>query len=120
MSNYEFACTSRIHAQVYLLDGYVQSITYGCHSSEYLLKSVPTLLQKNLAGNWTLYDDGRGKTTYATWQYVNNEGVTIAYSLLYNYPDRNGWYRLLVATTDWDRYLAGRGQSSRPADLSSL
>jgi hypothetical protein len=120
---YNFRVSQKLFAQVYLLDGTVNSIAYCSRDGKFLLNSVRDLLQKNIPGTWTLYDDQRGKQTLATWNYLAGDtGEVMAYALLWNYPDQHGFYKLQVSTKFWDNYLTGRGGNHNQdvTDSSSL
>jgi hypothetical protein len=121
---YNFRINAKLFAQVYLLnDGAVHSIAYCSKDGKYLVNNVRQLLQKNLSGTWTLYDDGRGKDTFATWQYLAGDtGEMLAYSLLWNYPDKNGFYKLQISTKYWNSYVTSRGEDPNrdSSDSSTL
>jgi hypothetical protein len=68
---YTFVSSKKLAVQVYLLNGYVQSVNYCSRDAKFLVNNVRQLLQKNCSGVWNLYDDGRGRQTYATWNCYN-------------------------------------------------
>jgi hypothetical protein len=85
-----------------------------------LVNNVRQLLQKNCSGVWNLYDDGRGRQTYATWNYKNNDGEVIAYALLWNSPNPAGWCKMQVSTSLWDTFLANHNVSGSSPDTNGL
>jgi hypothetical protein len=84
-----------------MLNETVHHVTYVTKNKQFLINNSNELLQKNLSGFWSLYDDGRGKQTLRTWQYMNNDGKLIAYALLVNQPV-SGWYQLMISTGYWN------------------
>ena len=111
---YLFRAEPKLITAVYLLNGQVQSVSYLSRDGRYLLNCVREMLQKNCSGNWTVYDDHRGKQTAATWSYIDGDGTVIAYALLYNYA-KSGFYSLQVSTALWDSYLRDHNVSARPS-----
>jgi hypothetical protein len=105
---YNFRVSSQLVAQVYLLEGRVHSITYASRNARFLANNVPQLLQKNCSGLWQIYDDHRGKETLASW-HIDDGNTPVAYALLWNYPDANGFYKLQVSTMVWGAYLQDHG-----------
>jgi hypothetical protein len=105
---YLFRASPKLYVEVYFLGDCVQSVVYSTKDAHFLVDSIGQLLQKNLSGNWTLYDDGRGKKTAATWQYIDGNGALEAYALLWNYPDPRGFYQIQVSTENWNAYLGNR------------
>ena len=117
---YTFVSSKKLAVIVYLLNGQVQSVNYCSRDARFLVNNVRQLLQKNCSGAWNLYDDGRGKQTYATWNYKNSDGEMIAYALLYNNPNAGGWYRMQVSTSLWDAYLADHNARGFSPDTNGL
>jgi len=107
---YNFKAGANLFAQVYVLNGHVVSVSYRSRNAKFLVGSVRELLQKNVPGYWTVYDDKRGKKSLMTWQYLAvDTGEVLAYAILWNYPDGHGFYKLQVSSKFWDDYLTGRG-----------
>jgi hypothetical protein len=103
-SCYNFQASSNFYAQVNLINGIVHRVTYCSRSRDFLLDNAGQLLQKNLAGFWGKYDDGRGKATLMTWQFLDGNN-TIAYAILNSYPDEKGFYKLQVCSHYWGTLL---------------
>jgi hypothetical protein len=52
------------------IDGIVQNMTYAFKGKDVADKAMD-ILQKNVPGEWSLYDDGRGKETLKTWRTLD-------------------------------------------------
>jgi hypothetical protein len=117
---YTFRANTKLFAQVYLLNGCVHTVGYASRDGKFLTDSVRALLQKNVPGTWTIYDDGRGKQTVATWKYLAGDtGAVLAYAILWNYADANGFYKLQVSSKIWDDYVTGRNGNPE-SDFTNL
>jgi hypothetical protein len=60
------------------------------------------LLQKNAAGNWILYGDGRGKQTFATWHLLDQNGELICYAI---FAQKGEWFELQVSSAFYNKFL---------------
>ena len=109
LPNYWFKVQSNLWASVILLNGKVHSIGYYSKSGKFLVKNLNQLLTKNLDTTWYVYDDGRGKETWGTWHVLADDGSLIAYAIIWNYPDKNGFYSLTLGTGLWNNYLDSHG-----------
>jgi hypothetical protein len=87
----------------------VQSIIYSSASRKFLSANVMKLLQANYAGNWQLYNDGRGKATIHTWKVLDQNGNNAAYAIFQRSNNGDGRYTLQVATAYFDSYLNSHG-----------
>jgi hypothetical protein len=87
----------------------VQSITYSSASRKFLAANIMKLLQANYAGNWQLYNDGRGKATIHTWKVLDQNGNNAAYAIFQRSNNGDGRYTLQVATGYFDGYFNSHG-----------
>jgi hypothetical protein len=87
----------------------VQSITYSSASRKFLSANIMKLLQANYAGNWRLYNDGRGKRTIHTWKVADQNGGEAAYAIFQRSNNGDGRYTLQVGTGDFDNYINTHG-----------
>jgi hypothetical protein len=87
----------------------VQSIIYSSASRKFLAANIMKFLQANYAGNWQLYDDGRGKATIHTWKVVDQNGNNAAYAIFQRSNNGDGRYTLQVATRYFDSYFNSHG-----------
>jgi hypothetical protein len=110
LDGYNFRVSPELVAQVWFLNDRVQSLDYCTKNTRFLITNVQQLLQKNFPGAWRLYDDGRGKETLKSWQAFDETGSRIlAYALLWNKPERNGFFHLQVSTNAWGIFTATPG-----------
>jgi hypothetical protein len=72
-THYIFKAGPNLQVQVDLLQGQVHSEIYWSKNKSLLSTHESELLQKNAAGNWILYDDGRGRQTFATWHLLDQK-----------------------------------------------
>jgi hypothetical protein len=87
----------------------VQSIIYSSASRKFLSANIMKLLQENYAGNWQLYNDGRGKATIHTWKVSDQNGNNAAYAIFQRSNNGDGRYTLQVATAYFDSYINSHG-----------
>jgi hypothetical protein len=87
----------------------VQSIVYSSVSRKFLAANIMKLLQANYAGNWQLYNDGRGKATIHTWKVLDQDGNNAAYAIFQRSNNGDGRYTLQVATAYFDSYINSHG-----------
>jgi hypothetical protein len=108
--------TPGLFVEVFMLNETVHHVTYVTKNKQFLINNSNELLQRNLSGFWSLYDDGRGKKTLHTWQYTNADGQLIAYALLMNQPV-SGWYQLMISTGYWNS-LCNQNGGNQPVGLN--
>jgi hypothetical protein len=87
----------------------VQSIIYSSASRKFLSANIMKFLQANYAGNWQLYNDGRGKATIHTWKVLDQNGAEAAYAIFQRSNNGDGRYTLQIGTGDFDSYLNYHG-----------
>jgi hypothetical protein len=101
----------------------VQSIIYSSASKHWLVANTHRLLQENYAGNWQLYNDGRGKATIHTWKVLDQNGNNAACAIFQRSDNGDGRYTLQVATAYFDSYINSHGgepQSKIDADWARV
>ena len=108
---YNFVASPNLIAQVYPLNGVVQSIDYCSLDKATLLQAAKSILQANNPGIWKSIPP---RIQYSKeWIIKNEYGDLIAYALFAKTPDDQGGYRLQVSSAMYGNYLTGYNQQRR-------
>jgi hypothetical protein len=102
-TGYIFRISPGLLAQVYLLDGKVESIEYCTKDKQSLEAHIDEILRKNNSGAWKRYIDA-GTNTLQTWNVLDEAGGLIAYAMLYEKQD-DGFYHFQVSSRSWSDTL---------------